>query len=77
MSKVIYLNSLFNKNKPNKKAIKLIDEAIVKANGFNPKAKLKKPVIMGREFILKHTEDFLNYAVDYSMNEKIDEYYRK
>ena len=40
------------------------------------KAKLKKPV-SSKEFILKHTEDFLNYAVDYSMNEKIDEYYRK
>ena len=76
MSKVIYLNSLFNKNKPNKKAIKLINDAIVEANGFNPKEKPKKK-IDGKKFILKHTEDFLNYAVDYSMNEKIDEYYRK
>ena len=76
MSKVIYLNSLFHKNKPNKKAIKLINEAIVKANGSNPRTKLNKPV-SSTEFILKHTEDFLNYAVDYSMNEKIDEYYRK
>ena len=76
MSKVIYLNSLFNKNKPNKKAIKLIDEAIVKANGFNPKAKLKKPV-SSKEFILKYTEDFLNYAIDYSINDKVNEFYQK
>jgi len=76
MSKVIYLNSLFNKNKPNKKAIKLIDEAIVKANGFNPKGKPKK-TISSKEFILKHTEDFLNYAIDYSINDKVNEFYQK
>jgi len=76
MSKVIYLKSLFNKDKPNKQAIKLIDEAITKANGYNPKAKQKKP-LGSREFILKHTEDFLNYAVDYSMNEKINDFYQK
>jgi len=70
MSKVIYLNSLFNKNKPNKKAIKLIDEAIVKANGVNPRAN-PKTAISSKEFILRHTEDFLNYAVDYTLDEKI------
>ena len=76
MSKVIYLKSLFNKDKPNKKAIKLIDEAIVKANGYNPKAKSQKPV-SSREFILKHTEDFLNYAIDYSLADKVQEFYQK
>ena len=76
MSKVIYLKSLFNKDKPNKKAIKLIDEAIIKANGFNPKAKSQKPV-SSKEFILKHTEDFLHYAVDYSLNEKVKEFYQE
>jgi len=76
MTKVIYLKSLFNKDKPNKKAIKLIDEAIIKANGFNPKAKSKKP-LSSKEFILKHTEDFLNYAIDYSINEKVNEFYQK
>ena len=73
MAKVIYLKSLFNKDKPNKKAIKLIDEAIVKANGFNPKGDTKK-TISSKEFILKHTEDFLNYAIDYSINEKLNEF---
>ena len=76
MTKVIYLKSLFNKDKPNKTAIKLIDEAIIKANGFNPKAKSQKPV-SSKEFILKYTEDFLNYAIDYSINEKVNEFYQK
>jgi len=76
MAKVIYLKSLFNNDKPNKKAIKLIDEAIIKANGFNPKGNAKKP-ISSKEFILKHTKDFLNYAVDYSLNEKVKEFYQE
>jgi hypothetical protein len=76
MAKVIYLKSLFNNDKPNKKAIKLIDEAIIKANGFNPKSNSKKS-ISSKEFILRHTEDFLNYAVDYSLNEKVKEFYQE
>ena len=76
MAKVIYLKSLFNSDKPNKKAIKLIDEAIIKANGFNPKSNSKKS-ISSKEFILKYTEDFLNYAVDYSLNEKVKEFYQE
>ncbi len=66
----MYLKSLFNNDKPNKKAIKLIDEAIVKANGVNPRAN-PKTAISSKEFILRHTEDFLNYAVDYTLDEKI------
>ena len=76
MTKVIYLNSLFNKNKPNKKAIKLIDEAIVKANGFNPKAKPNK-AITSKQFIIKHTQSFLDYAIDYSLADKVNEFYQK
>ena len=76
MAKVIYLKSLFNNDKPNKKAIKLIDEAIIKANGFNPKSNSKKS-ISSKEFILRHTEDFLNYAVDYSLNEKVKEFHQE
>jgi len=76
MAKVIYLKSLFNNDKPNKKVIKLIDEAIIKANGFNPKSNSKKS-ISSKEFILRHTEDFLNYAVDYSLNEKVKEFYQE
>lgn len=73
MSRVIYLNSLFSKNKPNKKAIKLIDEAIIKANGINPKATKVDPM-NSRKFIIKHTEDFLNYAVDYSLADKFKDF---
>ena len=74
--KILYLNSLFPEQKPNKKAIKLINDAIVEANGVNPKEKPKKK-IDGKKFILKHTEDFLNYAIDYSINEKVNEFYQK
>jgi hypothetical protein len=73
MTKVIYLNSLFSKNKPNKKAIKLIDEAIVKANGINPKANKVDPM-NSKKFIIKHTEDFLNYAIDYSISERLNDF---
>ena len=76
MTKVIYLKSLFNKDKPNRKAIKLIDEAITKANGYNPKGE-KKHLTDSKQFILKYTEDFLNYAVDYSLNDKVMEFYQK
>jgi len=76
MAKLISLKSSFNNDKPNKKAIKLIDEAIIKANGFNPKSNSKKS-ISSKEFILRHTEDFLNYAVDYSLNEKVKEFYQE
>ena len=75
MTKVIYLNSLFKEQKPNKKAIELINKAIVEANGINPKAKPKKK-LDARKFILKNTEEFLNYAVDYSMNDEMgDDFY--
>ena len=74
--RVIYLKSLFNKDKPNKKAIKLINEAIVKANGVNPEVKREKP-LGSREFILRHTEDFLDYAISYSLDEKVKEHYSK
>ena len=74
--RVIYLKSLFNKDKPNKKVIKLIDEAIVKANGVNPKVKREKP-LGSREFILRYTGDFLDYAVSYSLDEKVKEHYSK
>jgi len=74
MAKVIYLNSLFKGQKPDNKAIKLINDAIVEANGINPKAKPKKK-LDGKKFILKHTEDFLHHAVDYSMNDMGDDFY--
>lgn len=76
MAKVIYLNSLFKGKKPNKKAIELINKSIVEANGINPKAKPKNK-IDGRKFILKHTEEFLHHAVDYSMNDMTDSFYQE
>ena len=49
---------------------------LVEANGFNPKEKPKKK-IDGKKFILKHTEDFLHHAVEYSMNDVGDEFYQE
>lgn len=72
--KAIYLKSVFKDFKSNKKVGKLIKEFIIKANGFEkPMVKQKDKLdlaIMGREFILKHTPEFLEYAVDYSMFDK-------
>ena len=75
MAKVIYLNSLFKEQKPNKKAIELINKAIVEANGINPKAQPKKNMT-ARKFILKNTQEFLQHAVDYSLNDEMgDDFY--
>ena len=54
--KAIYLKSVFKDFKSDKKVGK-------------HKGKLELAV-MGREFILKHTPEFLEYAVDYSMFDK-------
>ena len=48
MAKVIYLNSLFKEQKPNKKAIELINKAIIEANGINPKAQPKKKATVAK-----------------------------
>tara|TARA_X000001382_G_scaffold26517_1_gene16997 strand:+ start:1829 stop:2071 length:243 start_codon:yes stop_codon:yes gene_type:complete len=71
VNKVIYLKSIFKGLKPNKKVTKLIDDAIVKSEVLAP-VKKKKSIIDSRQFILKNTEDFLFYAVDYSLQEKFD-----
>ena len=76
MNKVIYLKSIIKNYKPKTKGF---DKEIIKelkALGVDltkPKVKpLKKnDVLAGRDFILSHTEEFLQYAVDYSLDEKI------
>ena len=72
-NKVIYFKSVFKGFKPDDKVTKLIDEALVKANVLNNGGN-KKKLMDSRQFILKHTEDFLNYAVDYSINDKLNEF---
>ena len=75
-NKVIYLKSLFKnfKPKPEKftkdilEELKRLDIDLITA---------KKPVDphadkqAGRDFILAHTEEFLNHVIDYSMYDRI------
>jgi len=76
MNKVIYLKSIIKNYKPKTKGF---DKEIIKelkALGVDltkPKVKpiKKNEVLAGRDFILSHTEEFLQYAVDYSLDEKI------
>ena len=77
MNRVIYLKSIIKNFKPKNKGFskELIKE--LKALGIErlvkPKVKTtrKQEVEAGRNFILTHTEEFLQYAVDYSLDEKI------
>ena len=72
--KALYLKSVFKDFKSDKKVGKLIKDFIISANGFEkPVVKQKDKLelaVMGKEFILKHTPEFLEYAVDYSMFDK-------
>jgi len=70
MSKVIYLKSLFKGVKPDEKLQVLIKDALFKANGLTEDAPKKSSPLDSRRFILKHTEEFLSYAVEYSMYDK-------
>ena len=75
MNKVIYLKSLVKNFKPKQETFPkdLIKE--LKSLGID----LMKPIVKdkvsdidaGKAFIFNHTEEFLQYAVDYSLDEKI------
>tara|TARA_B100000902_G_scaffold398232_1_gene464318 strand:+ start:1674 stop:1952 length:279 start_codon:yes stop_codon:yes gene_type:complete len=82
--KLLYLKALCKEKGSDEKVVKEIKEAVDflnRTNGFNeftykPEVKVKDPItdlIEGREFILKNTEDFLSYAIDYSMVDKIND----
>ena len=70
--KVIYLKALFSKNKSKKNVEKIIKEFVVQAEFPRKKLKVSPEVKskMAREFILKYADDFLGYAVEYSMFDK-------
>lgn len=72
-NKVIYLKSLFKEFKPDNKIEKIIKDSIFEANGLTEEGQ-KDNVKDSREFILKNTEEFLHYAVDYSMYDKFQDY---
>ena len=73
--KIIYLKALFKKHKPENKLEKIIKDFVVHADlQKESKEKLKVPPKdrskVAREFILDNVEDFLAYAVDYSLYDK-------
>ena len=77
INKVLYLRSLFKNECPDVKLQKLISDAIVQANGIDdadePLRVTKCSVEDSRKFILDNTEEFLWYAIDYSMADKFSE----
>ena len=72
-NKPLYLKLLFKEYKPDTKIEKLILEALDDAY-VKPDDGVKDTLMDSREFILKNTEEFLNYAVDYSMYDKFSDY---
>ena len=77
-NKVIYLKSLFKDYKPQTESfpkeileqLKDLDIDLMSApKPVDPLADKKA----GRDFILRHTEEFLHHAVDYSMMDKMKE----
>ena len=75
-NKVIYLKSLFSKFKPNETLSEELKIEMAKlnldVNAFNnkpldPLADQRE----GRKFILNNMEDFLNYAVNYSVIDRM------
>ena len=69
----LYLKLLFKDFKPDVKAEKLIHGALEGAY-IKPIVGHKDNVQDSREFILKYTDEFLNYAVDYSVYDKFRDY---
>ena len=72
--KIIYLKALFKKHKPENKLEKIIKDFVVQADiqvdKEKPKVSPQNRSKVAREFILDNVEDFLAYAVDYSLYDK-------
>ena len=75
-NKVIYLKSLFKnfKPKPEKFTKEILEELkrldIDLISGEKP-VDIHADKQAGRDFILAHTEEFLNHVIDYSMYDRI------
>ena len=78
-NKVIYLKSLFKNFKPKSQTfpkeileeLKRLDVDLHSApKPVDPQADKKA----GRDFILAHTEEFLNHVVDYSLADKLKDW---
>ena len=72
--KVIYLKALFKKHKPENKLEKIIKDFVVQADiqvdKEKPKVSPQNRSKVARQFILDNCEEFLAYAVDYSLYDK-------
>ena len=72
-NKVLYLKTLFKKNKPDVNLQNLINATIKAGNHIEPpKEKRKGSIIDSRKFILENAEEFLWSAIDYSMADKLN-----
>ena len=73
-TKVIYLKALFKKHKGTKRLDKLIKHFIIMNKGFvvenYPNTSNKQKSREVKSFILNNVEDFLGYAIDYSLYDK-------
>ena len=72
--KVIYLKALFKKHKAENKLEKIIKDFVVQADikvdKVKPKVSTGDRSKVARKFILENCEEFLAYAVDYSLYDK-------
>ena len=72
--KIIYLKALFKKHKPENKLEKIIKDFVVQADiqvdKEKPKVSPQNRSKVARQFILDNCEEFLAYAVDYSLYDK-------
>ena len=73
--KIIYLKALFKKHKPENKLEKIIKDFVHQADiqldgKEKPKVSPQNRSKVARQFILDNCEEFLAYAVDYSLYDK-------
>ena len=73
--KVIYLKALFKKHKAESKLEKIIKDFVVQADiqvedKEKPKVSPQNRSKVARQFILDNCQEFLAYAVDYSLYDK-------
>ena len=72
--KIIYLKAVFKKHKPENKLEKIIKDFVVQADiqvdKEKPKVSPQNRSKVARQFILDNCEEFLAYAVDYSLYDK-------
>ena len=72
--KIINLKAIFKKHKPENKLEKIIKDFVVQADiqvdKEKPKVSPQNRSKVARQFILDNCEEFLAYAVDYSLYDK-------